>query len=72
MALERSTAEALQEVVESGRVMLNAGQRMVRGFKRLRESPEGSQWKLDEHPYLILGASIGALFLIGALLRSRD
>ena len=72
MELERSTSEALQEMVDSGRVMFEAGQRMMRGFKRLRESPEGSEWRLGDHPYLILGASIGALVLIGALLRSRD
>ena len=71
MPIERATSEALQEVVDSGRMMYEAGRRMVRGFQRLRGAEDG-EWRIGEHPYLLLGLSVGALLLISAMIRNRD
>ncbi len=71
MPLEPATSEALQEVVDSGRIMYEAGQRMIRGFQRLRRGEE-SDWQLREHPYFLLGLAVGALMLFGAWMRHRD
>ncbi len=71
MPLEPATSEALQEVVDSGRIMYEAGQRMIRGFQRLRRGQE-SEWHMGEHPYFLIGLAVGALVLFGALMRHRD
>jgi len=59
-------------MVDSGRVMFfEAGQRMVRVFKRTAAGKVLSfRWRLGDQPYLILVASIGAAVPDRALLRS--
>lgn len=69
MPLEPATAESLQEIVESGRIIFEAGKRLVHGIQRLRgESGESGEWRIRAHPYLILGVSVGALVCIGVLM----
>jgi hypothetical protein len=57
-------------MVDSGRIMYEAGRRMVRGFERLRTSSD-REWRISEHPYLVLGMSVGALIVISSMLRHR-
>jgi hypothetical protein len=44
---------------------------MIRGFQRLRNS-DGGEWRPGDHPYLMLGLSVGALLLISTMLRNSD
>jgi len=69
-----STNETIQDVIQTGREMFAAGERLIRGLDRLRSGgPRGSEWKgqLADHPYVWIAASVGACLLLAAVFR-RD
>ncbi len=71
--MEPAVRAELEEIVNAGRIMYEAGRRMVQGIQRLRENAGGSgEFKIGANPYVILGLSVGGLLLIGAMLRHRE
>ena len=70
-----STHEVIRDVIQAGRVMFDAGQRLLRGLDHLRGSAaEESDWHFEfrNDKYLWVAASVGACLLLAALLRRRE
>lgn len=62
--------ETLHDVVDAGREMFAAGERVVRDIESLRRaSGRGSRFRIN--PYFLLGISIGVCVFLAAKARSR-
>jgi len=71
----RSTGERIQEVLETTKHLLQAGERFVQDLKGLQRQTErflDSTAKFTGNPYAIFGAAIGGSLLLSFLLRSRE
>lgn len=70
---EPSQGEVIRDVIETGRVMFAAGQRLIRNLERLRGGAEDAEWRFEfsEHPYLWVAGAVGACLVVAAMLHSR-
>jgi hypothetical protein len=69
-----STNDVLHDVIQTGRVMFAAGERLLRNLDYLRgRAKEESDWRFEftDHKYLWVAASVGACLLLAAMLRPR-
>ncbi|HLH38755.1 MAG TPA: hypothetical protein VKX39_06375 [Bryobacteraceae bacterium] len=69
-----STNDLIRDVIETGRNMFAAGKRLLDDLERLRTNAGESEWRFEfrKHPYLWIGASVGACLLLAAMLRSKE
>lgn len=68
-----SPGEVIRDVIETGREMFAAGQRLIHHLERLRGGAEDAEWRFEfsEHPYLWVAGAVGACLVVAAMLHTR-
>jgi hypothetical protein len=68
----RVAADTFQDVVESGRQMYAAGQRIMHDLQDLRTHVRRrTEWRMGDHPWAMLGLCVASALLIAAIVPRR-
>lgn len=68
-----SASELIRDLIQTGQQMFSAGERLLDDLDRLRGHAADTEWRIEfrNHPYLWIGASVGACLVLAVLFRPR-